>query len=248
LVAELIMLDGQILNGSDRLGDWKTNSLVGWWDSPDPKGDDVERSQADGDFDLEVFYQARYITITGRLLARSHDDLHHSMNRFSALVQKQARLQVSGHGHTMWADVKRASGLTITPSTDTFAQWQVRLKAPNPRKYGDTQTFAFTGTGELFQYGNYRASPVFTISGNAPLGYTINGEHGEEYKVTTALVPGAPHTINFANARLRIGSTLTSNGNGAADVWDTAAGSISRYIFTSAGSVSVTATVTDTFI
>jgi hypothetical protein len=248
LVAELIKLDGQILNGSDRLGEWKTNSIEGWWDSPDPKGEDVERPNADGDFDLEVFYKARYITITGRLFSTSHEQLHRAMNRFSGLVQKNGRLQVSGHGPTQWADVKRASGFSMTPVTDQFAQWQVRLKAVNPRKYGDTTPFTFTSIGDLSQRGNYPASPVFTVTGNSPAGYTINGEHGEEYKVTIPLVPGVPHIINFANARLRIAGVLRNNGNGAADVWATAAGSVTRYIFSTSGSISVTATVTDTYI
>ncbi len=246
--AERILWAGRTLSGTDRFGKWVTlgEQFEGWWDSPEPKGETADRANADGEYDLPIYNQARLINIGGHLHTDSHEQMHEAATFLTGAMS--GRFQVSGHGSVLWADAKRNGGVKFTPVTDILARWQLRLKAVNPRKYGDTATFNFASIGDLFQRGNYPASPVFTITGDAPLGYTINGENGEEYLVTTALVPGAPHTINFANARLRIGSTLTSNGNGAADVWDTAAGSVTRYIFTSAGSISVAATLTDTYI
>lgn len=244
-MAKQILWAGRTLNGTDRFGKWVATELEGWWDSPDTKGEDADRPNADGEYDLPIHNAARLVTIGGNLHAVPGQMFEAGDFITGPML---GRLQVAGFGSTKWADAKRTTGVRFTPITEELAQWQVRLKMPNPRKYGNTNSFTFASIGDLYQWGNYPASPVFTVSGSAPLGYTINGENGEEYKVTTPLVTGSPHVINFADARLRIGGTLTSNGNGAADVWDTAAGSLTRYIFTSAGSVSVTATVTDTFI
>jgi hypothetical protein len=225
LVAELIMLDGQILNGSDHLGDWKTSSFDGWWDSPDAKSQDVERDQADGDHDLDVFYQSRYVTIPGRLAASSHETLHLGMNRFTGLVQKRARLQVSGHGPTVWADVKRASGISIVPVTDKFAQWQLRLKAPDSRKFGDFESFAIaagTPVG-VHHRGNYDASPLFRVHGPT-VAYTITGPDGEEYTVTGGLGGGNEHVIDFNDGLLRVNGVITAAVVPKAELWKVPAG------------------------
>lgn len=244
------------VNGLDFYGDRgpfliEPGGFTGWDEGVSVRSENVSRPGAHGAYDMPVFLDSRTPSLSGNVLADSPAQLATLRKRLTGLLAagQLGRIQVARPWGTEWADCRLAGQTKFLERGGTStASFQLQLWCPNPRKYGDTNTFTFTGTGELFQYGNFQASPVFTISGDAPLGYTINGEHGEEYKVTTPLVPGAPHTINFANARLRIGSTLTSNGNGAADVWDTAAGSVSRYILSSAGTVSATATVTDTFI
>jgi hypothetical protein len=251
LVAELIMLDGQILNGSDRLGDWKTSSLEGWWDSPDAKGEDVERAGADGDFDLEVFYTARYITITGRLFSPGHTQLHDAMNRFAGLVQKQARLQVSGHGPAQWADVKRASGLSMVPVTDTFAQWQLRLKAPDARKFGDANTFTATVGASVVasHWGNYPAKPRFEVTGSMPGGYVLT-VGGQQFMVMRALASGTPHTINYDDSRLRIGGVVIHGGLGATATPGILPGSAATVSIAplTTGTATATLTLLDTYI
>ena len=214
--AERITVGGQILTGSDRFGDWKVNRLEGWWDSPDVKDESEERPEADGDYDLEVYYKARYVTISGRLLAPSHDQLHEGMNRFTGLVQKKARLSVIGHGANQWADVKRASGLSIIPRTDRLAQWQMRLKAPDPRKYGERRTFiASVGSSAqgVHHRGNYPATCKFDVAGAMPGGYRLTIK-GQIFQVTRALVSGQPHNIDFGTGRLRVNGVIVPGGIG----------------------------------
>lgn len=248
------MLDGQILNGSDRLGDWKTNSLEGWWDSPDPKGEEVERPNADGDFDLEVFYKARYVTITGRLYSQGHAQLHDAMNRFSALVPQRGRLQVSGHGPTQWADVKRASGLSMVPVTDRFAQWQARLKCPEPRKFGDANTFTVPSGStyvQIFHWGNSVGYPVIVVAGSMPGGYVLQSSAGAEYRVTTPLVSGSPHTIDMSTGLLMRGGLVVAGGVTRADLWRVPGGSNAtnmRILPITTGTATATVSLLDTYI
>lgn len=217
MATENIILDGQKLSGEDHYGEWITSSLDGWWSSPEPKGENVARENADGDFDLPTFYEARYITITGSLRAKNHEAQHQAINRFTALVRRRARLQVLGHGAAQWADVVRASGFKMEPITDTYAQWQLRLKSPDPRKFGDMNTFTLnSGTANgVFHRGNYWATPKYTIRGSMPGGYTLHLA-GTYYTVGRALVSTAPHTIDFRNGRLYVGGVLTSGGIAAA--------------------------------
>lgn len=246
------MLDGQILNGSDRLGEWKTTSFEGWWDSPEPKGETVDRANADGEYDLPVYNQARYVTIGGRLAASSHEELHQAMNRFTGLVQRAgARLQVSGHGPEVWVSVKRASGLTIVPATDTFAHWQARLKAVDPRKYGDVNTFTASvgSNATAFHWGNYAAKPQIVVAGSMPTGYVLT-LGGQQFTVTRALVSGSPHTIDYDDGRLRIGGVVIHGGLGATATPGVLPGTLATVSIAprSTGAATATFTLYDTYI
>lgn len=216
MATESIILDGQTLSGEDQYGLWTTTgSLDGWWSSPEPKGENVAREGSDGDFDLPVDYEARYITLTGSLRAKNHDAQHQAINRFTALVRKKARLQVVGHGPAQWADVVRASSFKMEPLTDTYSQWQARIKAPDPRKFGDTNEFT-AKVGEpatVFHRGNYDAPPRFVVSGYAPGGYALV-VNGRRFNVTQPVVTASPHTIDYDDGRLRIGGAVVHGGLG----------------------------------
>lgn len=213
---ESIILDGQKLTGEDHFGIWKTTGLDGWWSSPEPKGENVARENADGDFDLPTHYDARYITLTGSLRARNHEAQHQAINRFTALVRKKSRLQVIGHGPAQWADVVRSSGFKMEPLTDTLTQWQAKVKAPDPRKFGDAHEFT-AKVGEpatVFHRGNYDAPPCFVVSGYAPGGYALV-VNGKVFNVTRPVVTASPHTIDYDDGRLRIGGAAVHGGLGS---------------------------------
>lgn len=215
MATENIILDGQKLGGEDHHGVWTVSGLDGWWSSPEPKGENVARENADGDFDLPVDYEARYITITGSLRAKNHEAQHQAINRFTALVRKTARLQVLGHGAAQWVHVKRASGFKMEPITDTYSQWQARVKAPDPRKFGDAHVFvASVGANvSAFHRGNYDATPHLVVAGNMPGGYVITLK-GQVFTVTQPLMPGQPHSIDYGDGRLRIGGAIVHGGIG----------------------------------
>lgn len=245
---ESIILDGQKLTGEDHFGIWKTTGLDGWWSSPEPKGENVAREGSDGDFDLAVYYDARYPTLTGTLRARSHEQQHQAINRFTALVRKKSRLQVIGHGPAQWADVVRASGFKMEPLTDTLTQWQAKVKAPDPRKYGEVNRFTSPSgaTTLLFHRGNYDAWPSFTITGNMP-GYTLR-IGGRAYTVLRPLTSGS-HVVNFRDGRLRVNGTPVSGGVGTANLTPIPPGSGANFqLEPVSGSGSASITVYDTYI
>lgn len=249
MAVESIILDGQKLSGEDQYGLWTASGLEGWWDSPEPKGEEAGRESADGDFETPVYYEARYVTITGSLRSLNHEKQHQAMNRFAGLVQRKSRLQVSGHGSAQWADVVRASGLKMAPITDTYAQWQVRVKARDPRKYGELNRFtAASGvTVPVFHRGNYSAWPVFTITGDLPGGYGL-WLGGRGYVVTRPLTSGS-HVVNFRDGRLQVGGSYISGGVGAANINSVPPGTGSSFqLVPVSGSGTASINVFDTYI
>jgi len=246
---ELITWAGRTLSGVDRFGKWVTTSLDGWWDSPEVKGDTEDRPYQDGEFDLPVYNQARLITINGSLHVGNHSHLHEAMNFLTGPIA--GRLQVTGHGSVQWADAKRNSGVKFTPVTDVFAQWQVRLKCVDPRKFGDTKTVA-VATGSpisVFHRGNYNATPSFVVKGSMPGGYTIT-VNVWNYAVTLPLVSGKPHTVDYNNGRLYVNGVLAQNSLGNTNTTPIPPGisvGVGLYPMTT-GSGSADMTITDTHI
>lgn len=207
----------------------------------------MDRANADGEYDLPIFNQARLVTVGGNFYAKNHEQMHEAGNFLTAAML--GRLQVTMHGKTQWADAKRNSGIRFTPITDVIAQWQLRLKCPDPRKYGDTQSFPLSSEyTNLFHWGNYRASPIVTVTGNAPGGYTIQEPGGVSYQVTGQLLPGQTHTVDFRTGVFRINGYIISGQTGITDIWYIEPGNAKGMRVTSAGTVNATATVTDTFI
>lgn len=214
-MAELITLDGRLLTGRDRFGDWKvTSDLEGWWNTPDRKSQDSSIENADGSSDTRDYYEERNVTIEGRVKTASHDAQHHAMNWLAgALSLAPGRLVVAGHGGDQWAMAKLAGSTRFTVKTDRYVQWQVRLKFPDPRKFGELRTFkASPGNNvAIYHMGNYRATPKFTVTGSMPGGYEV-GVGGLNYTVTRALTSNAPHTFDYRNGRLRVNGSLVTGG------------------------------------
>lgn len=249
MVAKQITLGGKALDHRDEYGDWGVHTLEGWWDSPAAKGEEVPLPNADGDYNLPVHYEARYVTATGIYIADSEARMFHGMNRFSALLAAPSRLHVVGYGASQWADVVRTSQNVITPVTDTVCKWQLKMKARDPRKYGDTAQFPLSGSyTNLFHRGSYLASPMVTVTGNAPGGYTIQEPGGVQYQVTGPLNPGQTHTIDFRTGVFRINGYIINGQTGVTDIWYIEPGVAKGMRVTSAGVVNATATVVDTFI
>jgi len=253
-VAEQITWAGRTLSGTDRFGEWVTQNdkFEGWWDSPDPKGESADRPNADGEFDLPVYSQARLITIGGNFHAKSHGQLHEAMNFFTGAMS--GRLTVAGHGSVQWADAKRNSGVKFTPVTDVFAQWQVRLKCVDPRKYGDMNTYTVpssTAYTTVFHRGNAVGYPTVVVAGSMPGGYVLQSSGGAEYRVTTALTSGNPHTIDMATGLLVRGGSVVSGGVTRADIWRIQGGSTAtnmRLQPITTGTATATVSMLDTYI
>lgn len=208
-----IILDGKVLEGIDQYGEWGVHTMEGWWDSPAEKTQQVSREHADGDYDLPVHYQSRYVTLTGIFIADNEAKMFQGMNRFTGLLRSLGRLQVVGYGVPQWANVRRSSGLTITPATDTICRWQARVKAPDSRKFGDRATFDMTpgSTVTVFHRGNYDATPVIQINGPLTGGATITHPFGQ-YTFLGDLALGGWVRVDMNTGRLKL------NGNDRSDL------------------------------
>lgn len=243
------MWAGRTLSGVDRYGKWVTTDLTGWWDSPEPKGEEADRPNADGEYELPVFNEARLISVTGALHTAGHDETHEAMAWLTGAMS--GRFQVAGHGPELWCNAVRSTGVKFAPVTDTYAQWQVRLKARDPRKFGEKRFFT-ANTMEnvaIHHKGNYRATPKFTITGSMPGGYTLTVA-GRSYIVSRALTTSQPHTVDYRDGRLHVGGSLVATGVMSSQIQlvDPGQRDTLSIAARTTGSGSVTAELIDTYI
>lgn len=204
---------GRTLSGKDRFGEWIVTSIKGVWYSPGVKGETDDRPNADGEYDLPTYKKARILSLSGTFHARSHAELHEAGIFLTGATR--GRFQVVGHGPTQWADAKVDGEIEFDPETDTLATWVLVLKCPDPRKFGDVQSFTLPANTPtvVFHRGNYEATPVITVSGSMPGGYTLTVA-GWNYAVSVPLVSGTPHVIDYNDGRLRINGSVVQNSIG----------------------------------
>lgn len=208
-----VLLGGQVLHGSDRQGLWVTEEIEGWIDPPSVRDSDVERPGSHGDYDLPSNYASRTPTLTGVLIAEKRSDALVGVSFLtSAASLGVTRLQVTDEGVHAWAWAKFA-GLDYTWITKSAVRWQLRLKCPDPRKFGAARSVAATaGAATPIQNrGNYPASPVIVVPGPVSAGgYTITGPGGEVFTVTTSPAAGVTHLINMHDGLLRVNGSIAA--------------------------------------
>lgn len=251
-MAELITVAGRTLSGEDQYGVWITHGIEGWFDSPEVKGEVIGRANSDGDFDLPIFNESRFITVNGSLHTKSHSEQHQAMNFLTGLMS--GRFQVSGHGATQWADVKRNAPVRFNMVTGEFAQWQVSLKASDPRKFGNMREInpATDVTAELVHYGNYQARPTFRVTATTSFatGYYITGPNNLTYRVVQPLNVGGVHDIDFNTGQLVHNGIVRFGYVSNARMWGVEPGQVTRFSVrpNSTGAGMVRARVFDTYI
>lgn len=216
-----VLLGGQSLHGSDRFGQWITEAIEGWDEPPAVRDSDVERPLAHGSFDVPSFYADRTPTLDGILLANSRAQGLEAVRRLagSASLATQ-KLEITDAGLTQWAGVKLA-GLDYTWVTNSDVRWQLRLKAPDPRKFGKVHIEELTGgqSRSLYHYGNIEAAPLVEIRGPITGGYQINSNDGRVFRVNSGIASGARHTIDMNDGLLRVNGRVQAGLVGQADVW-----------------------------
>lgn len=215
-LGELVTLDGFPLTGITRDGDWKlTDSMPGWWDRPEPKGNGQSRTIGDGSFKTRIDYDNRLITINGRVISSSHEYLHQAAGIITALgFRGSAKLAVSGHGPAQWATVDPRGSATCEFESDTYLRFQIPLEAIDPFKYGEARTVVGSKLDppKLYHRGTVPAWPVITVSGSAgtpPYSLTLNGR---TVTVTTQKWLAADHVIDFRTGILRVGGAVSRGG------------------------------------
>lgn len=211
-----VMLGGQILNGIDRHGLWVTEEIEGWFEPPAVRDGDSERPGANGDYDLPAQYAARTPTLGGVLIAEKRSDALLGLASISnSAPLGVARLHVIDEGMRTWAMAKYA-GLDRTWLTRQSFRWQLRLKCPDPRRFGEVHVVpAGSGTATAVQNrGNAHAFPVIVVPGPISAGgYTITGPGGEIFSVTASPGSSTVHLIDMHDGLLRVnGSMATGAG------------------------------------
>lgn len=246
-----VRIGSQILHGEDRFGQWVTENIAGWDDSPGVKGDGTAKDLGDGDYDLEARLSARIPVLTVVLVG---------LNRSSALAGLQAvkaaarisgaHLVVTDADLTQNAWVKR-TGFDATWITKNAVRFQLSLKAPDPCKYGEVRFFTATTSENVvvYHYGDYWATPKFTVKGSMPGGYSLTLA-GRTYNVSAPLTASAPHTIDYRDGRLRVGGSLVTGGVSSASIYRVEPGQLDTLSLSprTSGSGSVVMELADTYV
>lgn len=208
-----VLLGDQILHGQDRSGQWVVEKLTGWYEAPESKGGGEARPLSDGDFEGQVNYGPRMVTVDGILFHRSRGELVSAMERFNGLAKLTAqKLVVTDAGLSRYANVK-SLGTSWTAHTLDASRFQVRLKSDDSFKYGESYTVVGTSSSpaSLYHRGTVPAWPVVTVTGSSSGGYTLT-LNGRSVVVSRALVSGTSHTVDFRTGIIRAGSAVVRGG------------------------------------
>ncbi|MFJ2619686.1 hypothetical protein [Glutamicibacter sp. NPDC087344] len=211
-MSKSVTLDGQILHGRDRYGSWRINSMEGWSETPEPKTNGEPRPSANGDYDAEVYYGPRLVTINGRLIAKTPGDAFMARQHLTSLLRKPGKFSVDQFNQIQHAVARRGR---IQPG-NIVGRWltfQMEIRFIGPQKFGEERIFVAKPNESVaaFHQGNHPASPVATVAGSFPGGYTLTLA-GLSVVVTEPLTSSAPHTVDFAKGRLYKNGAVVRGG------------------------------------
>ncbi|WP_104084251.1 hypothetical protein [Cryobacterium sp. Y11] len=228
-------------------------TLDGWEDGVSMRRSSQPIPQNHGDFDVPTFMEGRTVNFTADAYARNPMELAHRGHGFTALLAQGTSRMVTIEldGQTLWGMARRGNAAPRwrrAPGGVDLARASMELFFPNPRKFGESRVF--TGAAPVaFHYGNFPATPVFTVTGSAPAGYTINLSAGKQYTVTVPLASGVPHVIDMADGYLRINGLIVSNSVGRADLLAIPGGaSVAVSVTPVSGTASLSVLLLDTFM
>lgn len=226
-------------------------AFKGWNDgAPARAVSDDAIPMGDGDFDVPVFKGSRVVTIEGFCIADSVQELGILQGKLTGLgsTGNRMRLTVAEFGREQWANC-RPDGTPEFDATDGLprATFAVDVKCRDPRKFGDTRTFA---SGALaFHYGNYPATPQLLVTGSMPTGYTINGPAGKKYIVTAAVTSTASHLIDMNTGLLYVNGVVVYGAVSQGDTWSIPPGQqVAQTLVPASGTGTLAAQVMDTHV
>lgn len=249
-MSKSVVLDGQIIHGSDRFGLWRVLAMEGWDQAPEAKSTSEARMLADGDYDGNEFYGSRLVTVNGRLSAANPHAAFMARSRLTSLLRLPGLFTVDQFDLPQWGMARRGR---IAPGAikGRHLPFQMELRFNDPYKYGAKASFSgATGTAfDVYQRGTVPAWPFITVTGSMPGGYEIT-VGGQLIEVTRALTTGNPHTIDTRNGILRVNGSVVTNGLGIAELFRVDPG-LPQSVYSLArttGTGTVKFDVTDTFI
>lgn len=210
-----IELSGSTLHGVDRFGQWVTESIAGWHEPPPVRSDNVAIPGGHGEYALPSYYEGRTVTINGVLLFEKRSEAVLAMQGMRpALPSDMCRLAVTDAGQRTDVLV-RVLGVDFTMVTRTAMRFQVRMFAPDPRRFGDARIVsAGAGVAAMVENrGSAPAWPKIVVPGAVSSGgYTITGPNGEKYVVTTSPSSSQTHYVDMWDGMLRVNSSMAAGG------------------------------------
>jgi hypothetical protein len=225
--------------------------LVGWDDSPDVRFDAIQRENADGDYDVPVYFGARVVTVSGFCYAKSSAELGVYRNRLMGVPAGSTRVTATVHGLTTFADGSMAAASKFQVDIPgRRAAYQFSRRCVNPKRYGglNESVSAGDGTFTTSHYGNARAATKFIVAGTGDR-WRITGPGGRSVLVTQRLYDGHPHVYDMLTGQLSIEGAVQYGGVDTADSWTIPPGrTLQHTLSVSGGSATATALTYDTYI
>jgi len=215
----------------------------------------VSRENAHGDYVVPGYLDARVVSISGWALTATAREMADLKRQFNALLAVDYGLVSFNHlgDEPRWGTATRAPGVApkfkVNGRTSTEASFQIQLKFPDPRFYGDTHTLAATAGNPVVSInrGNFAATSIITVSGVAS-GYTITGPGGLTRSIVSPIAVGNPHVVDMATGYVRNNSGFLE-GVSSGSTWAVpAGGTASQTISSTSGSVSMSVETKATFI
>lgn len=249
-MSKAITLDGQIIHGLDRFGLWRVTSIDGWKETPPEKSNSEARALADGDYDAEVFYGSRLVTVNGRLSAKNPEMAFSASERLASLLRAPGMFSANQFG-MMRSGVARRGRIAPGHIKGRHLPFQMELRFIDPYKYGDKQSFSgAVGTDfDVYQRGTVPAWPLITVTGSMPNGYEIS-LGTQLIQVTRPVTSGNPHTIDTRTGILRVNGAVVAGALGIAELFRVNPG-LPQSVYALApftGTGTVKCDVTDTYI
>jgi len=231
------------------------DGFTGWDDGVDMRLNDAARPQAHGSYDGPGYLSARVISISGHAFAEDNARLRWLRNKLTGLLAGggSVRIQVDRDGEMTWAYCRLASKTKFDEVGGTnTADFQIQLWCADPRKFGETRTYTASvgvNANGVRHYGNFEATPRFTVAGSMPGGYVLT-VMGQNFYVTWPLVSGQPHSIDYADGQLWVSGVQVHGGLGITNTPTVPGGFATALgiLPLTTGTATATMTLVDTFI
>lgn len=219
--------------------------LRGWKGKPSIRRQRTDRLWEHGVFTERGYSDARIITLEGRALLPTNEAVRNVTYDYGAILQDGGfeRLTVDDPiMGTQWATVGLAVDSDISWHVPGVYPFQLQLIAPDPRKYGqaiyasssvpeaggglqydlytpsgvlDYSLSGNPGTATLTNPGTAAASPIFTVTGSIPEGFSITEVRtGRRLVYASAIVPGSFVRVDTGSGSV----TIDSDSDRSADL------------------------------
>lgn len=197
----------------------------GWEDGVVMRRNSHPFPQNHGGFDVPSFMDERKVEMSGLCYAKSWAVIGYRALMFTGALSKGTLSPVTVEqddnvlrGQAQLGDHQQPTFKRVHGGRP-LAKFEMPMTFPDPRKYGDTLTYGPGTSVTAWQYGNFSATPIYTVTGSMPDGYSIFGPEGREYRVNLALTTGHTHTINMATGALRVDGVLVFGKVTRDDTW-----------------------------